>query len=707
MSVAGQPLRDLAALYGIAVAYDDNDGLRHAVSADTVIAALAAFDVDVRDPRDLENALLERRERDRAQTLPACTIAREGETTRVIAHLHTTSAPTARVLLENGGSALLERSTDGDSPLGATDQPIGSVSFELPATLPCGYHTIKVVSSGRSVSGELIVVPRYLGMPRKVGDAQIWGYAVQLYSVTSAGSWGIGDLIDLADLAAWSAGQGAHYLLTNPLHAAAPTLPVANSPYSPISRRFLNPIYLRPEAIAEYAALPDADRSRIQSLRRGVTAPEAYGDTIDRDAVWTAKFAALQAIYGAGLPSSRRAELDAFIETNGPLLRRFALWCALTEVYGTDEERWPETAADPDVGGLEQLTRQHSERIDFYCWLQWVAEQQLAAAQTVAVDAAMLVGIVNDLAVGVDTHSAEIWADRAHYSAGISVGAPPDAYNSYGQGWGLAAWRPDRLAESGYRPFRELVRSILRSCGGLRVDHIMGLFRLWWIPQGHGPTEGTYVHYDHDAMVGILMLEAIRADALVVGEDLGTVEPWVRDYLLERGILGTSVAWFERDADGGPLPAEQYRELCMASVTTHDLAPTEGYLQGEHLIVRDRLGLLRQSLADEQAEHIAELDRWRALLRTTGLLRPGEGVDATEDEILAMHRFLRSSLARVLNAALTDAVGDRKMQNQPGTVDEYPNWRVRLTDSEGRRIGLEDLRSSDRADRLAAVLNGG
>ena len=213
------------------------------------------------------------------------------------------------------------------------------------------------------------------------------------------------------------------------------------------------------------------------------------------------------------------------------------------------------------------------------------------------------------------------------YAAGVYVGAPPDPYNQNGQDWTQPPWRPDRLAETAYEPFRKVVQAALRSAGGLRVDHVIGLFRLWWIPRGSGPTEGTYVRYDHEALIGILALEAVRADAVVVGEDLGTVEPWVRDYLAERGILGTSILWFEldHDGDGGPLPAERWRASCLASVTTHDLPPTAGYLAGDHVRLRDSLGLLTRPVEEELA---GRRPRARGLARRAPR-GPGSSLTAT------------------------------------------------------------------------------
>ena len=284
---------------------------------------------------------------------------------------------------------------------------------------------------------------------------------------------------------------------------------------------------------------------------------------------------------------------------------------------------------------------------------------------------------------------------------GVTVGAPPDAYSQMGQDWQQPPWRPDRLAELAYAPLRELFRNALRHGGGLRVDHIIGLFRLWWIPAGTSADAGTYVHYDHDALIGILALEAERAGAVIIGEDLGNVEPQVRGYLRERGLLGTSILWFEADPEtGGPLPPQRWREYCLASVTTHDLPPTTGYLAGDHIRLRDRLGLLTRAVDEELAAAAeSETTAWIAELTDCGLL-PADAAPTPEDIVLALHRFLTLTPARLRCVALTDAVGERRTQNQPGTTEpEYPNWRVPLGGPDGRALLLEDVLVDPRVAR--------
>ena len=313
----------------------------------------------------------------------------------------------------------------------------------------------------------------------------------------------------------------------------------------------------------------------------------------------------------------------------------------------------------------------------------------------------MAIGVVHDLAVGVHPAGADAWGLADALARRVNVGAPPDPFNQMGQDWSQPPWRPDRLQELGYAPYRDMLRTVLRHAGGIRVDHVIGLFRLWWVPEGTTPDAGTYVRYDHEALIGILALEAHRAGALVVGEDLGVVEPWVRDYLYERGILGTSILWFEKDEEGRPLPAEAYRELCLATVTTHDLPPTAGYLAGEHIDLREELGLLTRPVEQEREVDAAEQEAVLTMLRDRGLLR----ADGDEHDVVeALHRFLTWTPARLIGVSVSDLTADRRTINQPGTDEEYPNWRLPLAGPEGEPVLLEDLMASRWARRLARTV---
>ncbi|WP_420174724.1 4-alpha-glucanotransferase [Luteococcus sp. OSA5] len=700
-------LAELADHFGIASEFWDWKGRETQISDETVIAVLKALEIDASTPEKAQAAVEELRLRPWRRKLPACVVLEQGQPGWVNVHVNSGADAHLYVRLENGEHRETWQATN-DAPDREIDGAwIGEATFQLPADLPLGYHRLVLRSQDVEVESSLIITPSFLGLPASMNDRRIWGYATQLYSVRSRESWGVGDLTDLADLSVWSATQQfAGYVLVNPLHAAQPQPPLEPSPYLPTSRMYVNPLYIRPEAIQEYATLGESERKKIAKLRKKLGKVLDGVDEIRRNDSWTAKAAALEIIFAAGRKPAREMAFNDFVRREGRQLRDFATWCALYEVHGSDWRTWPAELQRPTSPEVAEFYRQNQTRIRFYKWLQWVAETQLSDTQQAARDAGMPIGIVSDLAVGVNASGAETWMLSDVFAQGCTVGAPPDAYSQLGQDWGQPPWRPDRLAELGYAPFRQMVQGVLRHAGGVRVDHIIGLFRLWWVPEGKTAKDGTYVRYDHDALIGILALEAHRAQALVIGEDLGTVQPWVREYLSRRGILGTSVMWFEQD-ENGPTPPENWREYAMSSVTTHDLPPTTGYLAGDHIRLRDQLGMLTESLEDELAGGRAEQQAMLEALRNHGALSQEDfETRDVEQIVLAMHRMLTWTPSKVLNAALVDAVGDRRTQNQPGTIDEYPNWRVPLSAPDGSPMLLEDVFTSERASRLAAVMNG-
>ncbi len=529
-----------------------------------------------------------------------------------------------------------------------------------------------------------------LAVPR-VPQSRSWGFTVQLYSVRSRRSWGHGDLRDLANLAVWSARElGAGFVLVNPLHAAEPLPPVSPSPYLPMTRRYTSPLYLRIEDIPEYGRLPAPERSRVDALGSPLRARNATSDLIDRDTVWTAKRTALKIIYAVPLSEARRGQYERYRQHEGGDLDSWSAWCALAEQHGPDWRRWPQDAR-AQRSGSEVVARYHLQaEADFHSWLQWLADEQMEAAQRAALDAGMDTGIIHDLAVGVHPGGADAWAQQDLYVRGMSVGAPPDGFNQLGQDWGQPPLHPQRLAAAGYRPLSGLYASGLRHAGGLRVDHVMGLMRLWWVPEGMTPDRGAYVRYDHTATVGALADQAARAGALAIGEDLGTVDPWIRDYLAGRHILGTSLLWFTRESDGTPLQARNWRRNCMATVGTHDVPPVQGFLSGEQVTVRARLGLLTQPEEAERKESELMLSRWQDALEREGLIPPGPRPGAAEFTV-ALYAYLARTPAALVGVSLADAVGDRRTQNVPGTYAQYPNWRIPLCDGEGEAVLLEHL----------------
>ncbi|RSS28667.1 4-alpha-glucanotransferase [Streptomyces sp. WAC08452] len=705
-----EDLTRLAALHGVATSYRPAPDRTVAASATAVTSALAALGVDTGTPHAVRAALAAREAELRERLLPPTVVARsDGTAPPALAALP--EGTRLRVDTEGGerrdGTA--GHPTAGSARPPAGDPPAGAATGGVLAGLPPGVHRLTVtVPDGRTAPAHLIVAPDRLPAPA----VRSHGLLVQLYSLLSRRSWGMGDLGDLGELAAWAGrALGSGFVQVNPLHAAVPGAPTDPSPYRPSSRRFPDPVHLRIEDVPEFAYVADPGHARTLRERAGRLRESVLenGALIDRDAVWALKREALELLREVLLGPGRRAAYCDYLAEQGTALEDHATWCALAEVHGPDWHRWPEGLRDPRSAATDRARSELMDRVDFHSRLAWLTDTQLRAAQHTAREAGMPVGIVHDLAVGVHPRGADSWAQQEYFATGMSVGAPPDAFNARGQDWGLPPWRPDRLAASGYAPFRDLLRGLFRYAGALRIDHVMGLFRLWWVPEGHPPTEGTYVHYDAEAMLAVLVLEASRAGAVVIGEDLGTVEPGVREALRARGVLGTSVLWFERDweGDGRPLAPERWRSDCLATATTHDLPSTAARLTGEHVELRDRLGLLTRPLERERAEASADTAEWLEVLARLGLLpgSPGDtGAPSEEAGIQAVHRFLLRTPARLTGVWLPDAVGDRRPQNLPGTWDQYPNWRLPVADAAGRPVTLEELAASPRLHALFDVV---
>ncbi len=544
-------------------------------------------------------------------------------------------------------------------------------------------------------------------LPRRPRD-RAWGFAVQLYSVRSRQSWGHGDFPDLADLATWSARElGAAFLLVNPLHAAEPVPPVSDSPYLPMTRYFVSPLYLRIEDVPEYQRLSRAKRQEIAELAGPLKAANRTPDLIDRNRVLTAKRAALGLIRSAGMSEARRSDFEEYKREQGDTLADWANWCALAEVHGPDWRRWPADLADPRRVSPMIANGPLAGQADFHAWLQWLADQQLAAAQRAALAAGMSVGLIADLAVGVHPGGADAWARQDLLVRGISVGAPPDGFNQRGQDWTQPPVNPRRLVATQAKPFADLLCAASRHAGGLRIDHVMGLMRLWWVPEGRSPDQGAYVSYDHRLTVGTLSAQAAQAGVLAIGEDLGTVEPWIQHYLDSQHILGTEMAWFARQGDGSPLPPSRWRRSVMATVGTHDVPPIAGFVAGDQVTVRARLGLLSDAEA-ERAALDATLDRWHTALAVQRLLPPASaGRPTTAELTVALYGYLALTPSVLTGVALVDAVGDRRTQNIPGTSDEYPNWRIPLCDSEGAAVLIEELGNLSLVNDVVAAATSG
>ena len=687
-------LRSLAHAYGVATEYWDQAGAHVDVSAPVVEAVLAALGVDATSDKGVMAALEHIRLRDWRRMIAPIVVMRQGADERLWVHVVDGAPASVDVVLEDESVVTLEQIDHWVAPQEVDGVFVGEASFRLPGSLPLGWHTIVASTKGRRVRSPLVVAPKRLDPDALIGPRQ-WGFMTQLYATRSHESWGLGDAHDLATLAEWSGRDlGAGFVLINPLHAASPIEPMAASPYLPVTRRFTNPIYIHIEDVPEYATLPDVVRHRVDQLAGFLHVRNDSADLLDRDAVWAAKRTALDTILKFGLTPDREDAFADYCEGEGRGLEDFATWCAITEVHSGDAATWPIGLSTPGTSGVMAFRMQNAERIRFHRWLQFIVSEQLRDVQRRAKAAGMRIGVMHDLAVGVHPEGADAWALHDVLAQGVGVGAPPDMYNQQGQNWHQPPWRPEALADAGFAPYRDMLRTVLSHAGGLRMDHVLGLFRMWWVPAGFPATAGTFVRFDYNAMLGILMLEAHRAGAVIVGEDLGTVEPWVRDELAERGILGTSVLWFETDAAGRNLPPEEWRQDVLASVTVHDLPPTAGFLRNEHVRIRSELELLTVPVEQELAAAEATRNAWAQILIFRGWLPPD--VDLTTEVgldamAIALHRAAAVSPARLVGVGLPDMVGDRRAQNQPGTYLEYPNWRVPITDADGQPVVLEDL----------------
>lgn len=685
-------LRHLADINGVGTSYYGWTGGHEEVGATSLLKVLHAMGVDVKpgsSDEDINRAITATEDAPWLRTLPATTVVRKGDWRDLWVHVNDGESVRCWYVLEDGTGGDLQQLDRPVPPRDVQGQLRGRATFEIPGTLPTGYHTVFAEIEGREpVSAPLYIVPQKITPSRLSGPQRYWGVNAQAYSVASRAGWGVGDAWDLADLSAICAQEGADFLLINPLHASETVKGMENSPYRPVSRAWLNVTYIRPEAVPEYATLPNRQRHQIEQAREQLMEEIADEDQIHRDPSWQAKSKALRWIFQQPRSTHREAEFNAFCLAGGIELERHALWSALTESVGSTD--LPKEYRSATSEATQKFAEEHSADIEYHKWLQWIVSEQLAWPNSVAKKLGMQIGIMADLAVGTHPLGSDYWSMPGVFASGMYVGAPPDMYSQLGQNWTQPPWIPSKLAETGYEPFRQVIRAALKLAGALRIDHILGLFRLWWLPKGETAAAGTYVYFDHEAMVGILLLEAERNDAILIGEDLGTVEPWVRTYLGERGILGTSVFWFEKEEGTDlPLHADQYRESVLGTVNTHDLPPTLGYMDGIQTKIRSDLGLLVDPIEEVRERDRLEQEMTIQRLREYGLLGPE---DPTPEQVMAaLHRYVARTPSRLVAAALVDEVGEKRPQNFPGTEHEYPNWRVPLGDGDGNRIWLEDL----------------
>jgi 4-alpha-glucanotransferase len=541
----------------------------------------------------------------------------------------------------------------------------GDGRLPLPNDLPLGYHELRLAEGKATI----IVAPHRSHEP-EAGRA--WALTCQLYSLVTPR--GIGDFTALAALAEGAARRGAAAIGVNPLHALFPAEPRHISPYSPSSRRFLNPLY--------------ADLGPCSGE------PGAF---VDYPSVAAAKRAELERRF------ERSDDFLAFAKDGGKALSDFCTFEALHEHalasgWGWSWRHWPAPFRDPSSSEIAHFAAAHQRRIEIAAFAQFEADRQLGEAQRRARAAGMGIGLYRDLAVGVDPSGAEAWADQELLTPGASIGAPPDMLNLKGQNWGLAPLSPVALRRRAYAPFVSVLRANMRHAGALRIDHVMALRQLYWIPEGAAPDAGAYVRYPFEDLARILCLESRRNRCAVIGEDLGTVPEGFRERMREARILSYRVLFFERGHDGEFLPPSSYPEHAAAAISTHDIATFRGWWEGRDLAWRQRLDLYPsedQRRADSEGR---DRDRQRLL---AALQREGLGVDPADEDALteAVHRFLARAPSRLMLVQAEDVAAMVEQANLPGTTDEHPNWRRRLP------LSVEALLASPLFRRIAAAVD--
>jgi 4-alpha-glucanotransferase len=564
-----------------------------------------------------------------------------------------------RVLLP-GGHRGLDGAMSGGADLVLEDGSSRPVDGELPDGLPFGYHRL-IARGGEETL--LVVSPGRCFLP---DELRAWGFAAQVYAARSRASWGIGDLADLGRLARWTRSLGGGVLMVNPLTAPAPVVPIEASPYYPSSRRYRNPLFLRMEDLPGWGGLPAEQRTRLTNAGTALN----RNPQIDRDAIFRLKQEALEALFAR---FGGEDGFDWYWNGEGQALTDFATYAALAERHGKDWRQWPAGYRRPDGADVVAFRGEAAARIRFHAWTQWLIDSELARASRE-------IAIVHDLPIGLDVAGADAWCWQDMLARDVSVGAPADEFNANGQDWGLTPFIPGRLRAARYRPFIETIRAMLRHAGGLRIDHVMGLFRLFWIPRALGARGGAYVRTRADELLAIVALESVRARAFIIGEDLGTVEAGVRERLHEQQMLSYRLLYFE------PSPPPEFPELALSSVTTHDLPTIAGLWTGADLAALKRIGL-------EPNEEGTQALRDK-------LRRLGDIADdaSPEEAIVATHRALAKAPSRILLATLDDAVAAPERPNVPGTVREWPNWSLPLPKT------LEEIEELDLPRRLAAVL---
>lgn len=698
-------IRALADHLGIIAEYVDQTGREQRATTDrTRVALLAAMGYEASSEERADETLRELRYREREQVVPPVRV---------------TSDATAPVMcaLPRGWTSRVEWELELADEAGRVARHAGRgtprrgrLTFDLGTATPLGYHTVRltVSATGRQLTGSqrLIIVPARCVAPETLLNGErVVGLTANLYTLRSSANWGVGDASDLQRLAEWAASIGAAFVGVNPLHALR-NRGHAISPYGPVSRLFRNVLYIDVEAVPELSARGEVramiERARPQ-LEERRTAPR-----VDYEAVMAAKRPILEALHAAfvtahrGQDTPRGRAYAEYLASQGEALEDFATWAVIDERQrGNAWQAWPPELRDAHGPAVRALRVRERERVDFHRWLQFELDRQLGEAQGRATGLGMPIGLYQDLAIGAAADGSDSWMRPDLFLDDVTIGAPPDPYAATGQNWGLPAINPHRLAADGYSYWAQIVRAGLRHSGALRIDHVIGLFRQYWIPRGMEGPEGAYVRFPAEDLLGMLALESVRANALIVGEDLGTVPREVGPALERWGVLSSRVLYFERDRDGMRFkPASSYPALALTTANTHDMPTLPAFWRELDIELRAQVGAIATKRAVDAARR--ERATAREAMATTLL---DEGLWPTTDEPRddlalrrAVHAFLRRTRSWLVGLSLDDLTGELEPVNLPGVPpDKWPSWTRRMT------MSLEDIRESADVQRALGV----
>lgn len=662
-----EALTDLARRAGIAVEWHDNAGRPQVVAPDILRRLLAALGLPAGTSGDLAASRQMLARHATLTDLPPLVTATAGWPTRL--DLGATEPLPAKLMLEHGGSRdLMLMPGDG--------------GLHIPAVPEAGYHRLQI---GEREIVLAVAPPRCRTIDDVVPDARLWGVAVQVYSLRSPGDGGIGDANGIAQFAAATGAQGADALCLSPMHALFTADPARFAPYSPSSRLFLNPLHAGPALVFSEEQIAQAMREAGLHEAFARLEEEKLIDWLGSSA---AKLALLRALFDAflGGPEAQGllgADFGRFRADGGDLLQQHATFEALyaERMPEHDWRRWPRDLRDPGSAAVAAFAASRHYEVLFHQFLQWVADRSLAAAHGRAREAGMRIGLIGDLAVGMDPTGSHAWSRQHDILLGLAIGAPPDWFNPRGQDWGLTGFSPRALLDGGFAPFIATLRAVLRHTGGLRIDHVMGLSRLWLVPEGAEPADGAYLAYPLADLLRLLALESARHNAVVVGEDLGTVPAGFRETMSQVGVHGMRVLWFERGENNSFAPPQAWDASALAMTTTHDLPTVAGWWRGTDIATRAACGRLGEGVtvqdeaARREADRAALWQRFQAEGVSAGAAPPPEAPQTVVDAAL---RFVARTPSPLCLLPIEDLLGQEEQPNLPGTVDEHPNWRRRM-----------------------------